>query len=238
MNAAVTLYVDGACRGNPGIGGWGAYIQYPDGREQELCGSDPHTTNNRMELMAAIQGISALDAQHPLTVWTDSNYVKQGITEWIMGWKKKNWRKADGKPVINADLWQQLDQVCQGRTIDWRWIKGHAGHAGNERADQLANQGADQVNRPASTTLKTNTAPDIQTAPALDTPSNPLAEPDWLMNDPLGFDEIDLDEAKLDAVALDTLYDDNLVASDPDDLKRQADSTHVDLVQNNPIQNE
>lgn len=200
MNAAVTLYVDGACRGNPGIGGWGAYIQYPDGREQELCGSDPHTTNNRMELMAAIQGITALEAHHPLVIWTDSNYVKQGITEWIMGWKKKNWRKADGKPVINADLWQQLDQVCQGRTIDWRWIKGHAGHAGNERADQLANQGADQVSRTASTTPTISASADPQLRPNLDTSSNHLAEPDWLMNDPLGLDVMDLNAVDFDEV--------------------------------------
>ena len=141
----ITLYVDGACRGNPGLGGWGVYIQLPTGEEQELWGGEPNTTNNRMELCAAIEGVKATDPTLPLLVWTDSNYVKQGMTEWLAGWKKKNWRKADGKPVINADLWQQLDDICANRNIDWRWIKGHAGHAGNERADQLANRGADEI---------------------------------------------------------------------------------------------
>ena len=145
MIKPITLYVDGACRGNPGLGGWGVYVQLPDGEEQELWGGAPNTTNNRMELSAAIEGVKATDPTQPLLVWTDSNYVKQGMTDWLAGWKKKNWRKADGKPVINADLWQQLDQICSNRNIDWRWIKGHAGHAGNERADQLANRGADEV---------------------------------------------------------------------------------------------
>src|SRR5690606_27960927 len=145
MSKPVTLYVDGACRGNPGLGGWGVYIQHPDGQEQELWGGAPHTTNNRMELSAAIEGVKATNPAQPIIIWTDSNYVKQGMTDWLPGWKKKNWRKADGKPVINADLWQQLDQLCGNRDIDWRWIKGHAGHAGNERADALANRGADEM---------------------------------------------------------------------------------------------
>lgn len=136
-----TLYVDGACRGNPGKGGWGVYIEYADGQTAEFCGGEPHTTNNRMELMAAIEGLARTDASIPATVWTDSSYVQKGISEWIHGWKKKNWRKSDGGAVINADLWQKLDQLSQNRSIDWRWIKGHAGHAGNEKADQLANKG-------------------------------------------------------------------------------------------------
>lgn len=136
-----TLYVDGACRGNPGKGGWGVYVEYDDGQTAEFCGGEPETTNNRMELMAAIEGLARTDAQIPVTVWTDSSYVQKGISEWIHGWKKKNWRKSDGGAVKNADLWQKLDQLSQNRKIDWRWIKGHAGHAGNEKADQLANQG-------------------------------------------------------------------------------------------------
>ncbi len=136
-----TLYVDGACRGNPGKGGWGVYVEYADSQTAEFCGGEPETTNNRMELMAAIEGLARTDAQIPVTVWTDSSYVQKGISEWIHGWKKKNWRKSDGGAVKNADLWQKLDQLSQHRKIDWRWIKGHAGHAGNEKADQLANQG-------------------------------------------------------------------------------------------------
>jgi ribonuclease HI/DNA polymerase-3 subunit epsilon len=136
-----TLYVDGACRGNPGKGGWGVFIEYADHQTAEFCGGEPHTTNNRMELMAAIEGLARTDASIPATVWTDSSYVQKGISEWIHNWKKKNWRKSDGGAVINADLWQKLDQLSQNRTIDWRWIKGHAGHAGNEKADQLANLG-------------------------------------------------------------------------------------------------
>lgn len=136
-----TLYVDGACRGNPGKGGWGVYLESVDGQVAEFCGGEAHTTNNRMELMAAIEGLARTDASIPATVWTDSSYVQKGISEWIHNWKKKNWRKSDGGAVINADLWQTLDQLSQNRQIDWRWIKGHAGHPGNEKADQLANQG-------------------------------------------------------------------------------------------------
>lgn len=136
-----TLYVDGACRGNPGKGGWGVYVEYFDGQTAEFCGGEPETTNNRMELMAAIEGLARTDQQVPVIVWTDSSYVQKGISDWIHGWKKKNWRKSDGGAVKNADLWQKLDQLSQSRQIDWRWIKGHAGHAGNEKADQLANQG-------------------------------------------------------------------------------------------------
>ncbi len=140
-SAAITLYVDGACRGNPGKGGWGVYVEYADGTRAEFCGGEPHTTNNRMELMAAIEGLARTDASLAATVWTDSSYVQKGISEWIHNWKKKNWKKSDGGAVINADLWKQLDALRQKRTVEWRWIKGHAGHAGNEKADQLANLG-------------------------------------------------------------------------------------------------
>ncbi|RYY78735.1 MAG: DNA polymerase III subunit epsilon [Moraxellaceae bacterium] len=185
---SVVLYVDGACRGNPGLGGWGVYMQLPNGQEQELCGGEPDTTNNRMELTAAIEGVKACAVPQSLVIWTDSNYVKQGITEWIIGWKKKNWRKADGKAVINADLWQQLDQVCQNRTIEWHWIKGHAGHAGNERADMLANRGADQVKNGTGANSSThNPVASKSNTPDTD-PAAP--EPDWLSHDPLGLDMV------------------------------------------------
>ncbi len=122
MSQTITLYVDGACRGNPGLGGWGAYVITEQG-EHKLFGGEPDTTNNRMELTAAIEGVSFCPTDAHLIIWTDSNYVKQGITEWIHGWKKKNW-----KDVKNPDLWQKLDAVCAGRNIEWNWIKGHAGH--------------------------------------------------------------------------------------------------------------
>ena len=139
MTQTITLYVDGACRGNPGLGGWGAYV-ITESEEHKLYGGEPHTTNNRMELMAAIEGIKFCPSDAKLIIWTDSNYVKQGITEWIHGWKKKNW-----KDVKNPDLWQKLDEVCQGREIEWHWVKGHAGDPGNERADALANRGVESA---------------------------------------------------------------------------------------------
>lgn len=178
----VVLYVDGACRGNPGLGGWGALIEYPDGQKMELSGGEQDTTNNRMELTAALEGIKAVDPQSHLRIWTDSSYVQKGMSEWLAGWKKKNWRKADGKPVINADLWQQLDQHCASRVIEWRWIKGHAGHAGNERADQLANRGADET-----ASLEKKNSPDLINST---TPVSAAAS-DWLNSDPLGFDFMD-----------------------------------------------
>ncbi|MHA3055076.1 DNA polymerase III subunit epsilon [Acinetobacter sp. ANC 4633] len=178
MSQTITLYVDGACRGNPGLGGWGAYILIDD-IQHELCGGEAETTNNRMELTAAIEGIKFCAADAKLIIWTDSKYVQQGITEWIHGWKKKNW-----KDVKNPDLWQQLDAVCQGREIEWNWIKGHAGHAGNEKADQLANLGADQ-------TLA------LLKQPAQD---KKKPETDWLLNDPFGLDFIEDELAKEDEI--------------------------------------
>ncbi|OAU99958.1 MULTISPECIES: DNA polymerase III subunit epsilon [Moraxella] len=147
MSQLNIAYTDGACKGNgkQGVsaGGWGVYLQYFNGDERHLWGGEPDTTNNRMELMAAITALEATPAQIPLQLWTDSGYVKDGITQWIGGWKSRGWKKADGKPVLNQDLWQRLDQLTQNRIIDWQWIKGHAGHAGNEMADQLANKGVD-----------------------------------------------------------------------------------------------
>ena len=139
-SASVQLYTDGACSGNPGPGGWGAILRFK-GVEKELLGGEPQTTNNRMEMMAVIQGLRALTRPCDVDVYTDSEYVKKGMTEWLSGWKQRQWRTADKKPVKNADLWQMLDSVAAPHQIEWIWVRGHAGNAGNERADALANQG-------------------------------------------------------------------------------------------------
>ncbi len=138
----VTIHTDGACSGNPGPGGWGAILQF-NGNEKEIFGGETPTTNNRMELMAAIMALESLKRPCPVILYTDSQYVRQGITEWIHGWKKRQWRKADGKPVLNADLWQRLDLANKSHKVDWRWVKGHAGDPMNERADALARQGTE-----------------------------------------------------------------------------------------------
>lgn len=140
----VQLYTDGACKGNPGPGGWGAYLVY-DGHAKELFGGELETTNNRMELMAAIKGLEELSRPCHVCLTTDSKYVLQGITEWIDGWKKKGWKNAAKKPVKNADLWKRLDKAREIHTIDWQWVKGHSGHDGNEMADQLANRGVEKA---------------------------------------------------------------------------------------------
>jgi len=137
---AVIIYTDGACKGNPGPGGWGALLQSGEHRK-ELCGGETNTTNNRMELMAAIKALESLSRPCSVVLHTDSTYVKQGITSWIKGWRKNGWRTAARKPVKNADLWQQLDAAQALHHVDWRWVKGHAGNAGNEAADALANRG-------------------------------------------------------------------------------------------------
>jgi ribonuclease HI len=140
----VVIYTDGACKGNPGPGGWGALLSC-NGQEKELFGGEPDTTNNRMELTAVISGLEALKRPCQVVVYTDSQYVKKGISEWIHNWKKRGWKTASKEPVKNADLWQLLD-VCQERhQVEWRWVKGHAGHPLNERADQLANRGVDSI---------------------------------------------------------------------------------------------
>lgn len=136
----VVIYTDGACKGNPGPGGWGALLVYK-GQEKELFGGEGDTTNNRMELMAVIAGLEVLTRPCAVQVWLDSQYVKNGIQTWIHGWKKNGWKTADKKPVKNVDLWQRLDAATKKHQIDWQWVKGHAGHAGNERADGLANKG-------------------------------------------------------------------------------------------------
>lgn len=138
----LVIYTDGACSGNPGPGGWGVLMQFGSA-EKELFGGEKETTNNRMEMMAAIEAIKAIKPKYKgqITLWTDSTYVLKGITEWIHGWKRRGWKKADKKPVINADLWRILDELNQKHTIEWKWVKGHAGIEGNERADELARKG-------------------------------------------------------------------------------------------------
>ena len=150
MTVMMIAYTDGACKGNgkaggDNAGGYGVHIVYPNGDVLDIWGGDKDTTNNRMELQAAIVALERTPADTPLQIWTDSNYVKNGITKWITTWKNKNWCKADGKPVLNQALWQKLDQLSQNRHIDWQWVKGHAGHQGNEQADKLANLGVAQA---------------------------------------------------------------------------------------------
>jgi len=136
----VDLYTDGACSGNPGPGGWGVLMLYK-GNEKEICGGEADTTNNRMELMAAIQGLEALKRGMKVRIHTDSTYVKDGITKWIHGWKKNGWRTAAKKPVKNAELWQRLETAIERHDVSWHWVKGHSDHPENDRADALARQG-------------------------------------------------------------------------------------------------
>lgn len=144
MVDAVEIFTDGACRGNPGPGGWGVILRYK-GREKTLYGGETHTTNNRMELMAAIAGLEALKRASKVVLTTDSQYVKNGITEWLTDWKRRGWKTADRKPVKNVDLWQRLDAAVARHQVQWHWVRGHTGHAENERADALANQGIDEL---------------------------------------------------------------------------------------------
>ena len=143
---AVDIYTDGACKGNPGPGGWGVWLQAGP-HEKALFGGEAHTTNNRMELRAVIEGLQAIKRPCRITLYLDSQYVRQGITSWIHNWKRNGWKTADKKPVKNADLWQQLDALVQNspHQLRWEWIKGHAGNPGNEKADELANRGVEQV---------------------------------------------------------------------------------------------
>lgn len=142
--AKVKIYTDGACKGNPGPGGWGALIITPEQVETELCGGEMGTTNNRMELMAVIKALQHFSQPQHILISLDSEYVRRGITEWIIKWKKNGWRTVSKQPVKNVDLWKRLDQLVlsAGHTIEWQWVKGHSGHPGNERADALANKGA------------------------------------------------------------------------------------------------
>ncbi len=145
MTPKVTIYTDGACKGNPGPGGWGAILFYGD-KKKEICGGEAGTTNNRMELMAAIQALELLNRPCKVELHTDSQYVMKGIQEWIRGWKARGWKTADKSPVKNDDLWKRLDAARERHDVDWRWVKGHAGHPLNERADALANEGLRKAN--------------------------------------------------------------------------------------------
>jgi ribonuclease HI len=144
MIEIVLIYTEGACKGNPGPGGWGVLLCYK-GQEKTLFGGEAQTTNNQMELMAAIQALESLTRACQVVLHTDSKYVLQGITEWMVNWKKRGWKTAANKPVKNEALWRRLDAAIQAHDIEWVWVKGHAGHDGNERADQLANQGVESV---------------------------------------------------------------------------------------------
>jgi ribonuclease HI len=141
---SVEIFTDGACRGNPGPGGWGAILRHA-GKEKELWGGEPETTNNRMELTAAIRALGALKRPVAGRIYTDSQYVLKGISEWIHGWKRNGWKTSAMQPVKNADLWQQLDAASRPHNLEWIWVKGHAGHPENERADALANRGIDEL---------------------------------------------------------------------------------------------
>jgi ribonuclease HI len=140
VSDVVEIYTDGACKGNPGPGGWGALLKFGT-REKELFGGEPLTTNNRMELTAVIRALAALKRRCRVKLYTDSQYVRNGITEWLPQWKRRNWQTADRKPVKNVDLWQALEREAARHEIEWHWVRGHAGHDGNERADGLANLG-------------------------------------------------------------------------------------------------
>ena len=140
----IEIFTDGACRGNPGLGGWGALIRR-NGEERSLWGGERDTTNNRMEMEAASRGLESIVESSNITITTDSNYLKDGITQWLEGWKNKNWKTASKKPVKNQDLWMRLDELSQFHNVNWKWVKGHSGHRENEIADLLANKGIDEL---------------------------------------------------------------------------------------------
>ncbi|MEG0482031.1 MAG: DNA polymerase III subunit epsilon [Acinetobacter sp.] len=227
MSQTITLYVDGACKGNPGPGGWGAYV-ITESEEHKLCGGELDTTNNRMELTAAIEGVAFCPVDAKLIIWTDSIYVKRGITEWITGWKKKNW-----KDVKNPDLWQKLDKTCQGREIEWNWIKGHAGHAGNEMADQLANLGTEQTLKAKSPSRSVTTTPvttehNISETDHKDQDKKKV-ENDWLFDDPFGFDLIEDEE-----IAEEAIIDESISVEDTNSqLNPEHSNTHQPLIEAN-----
>ncbi len=144
----IEMYTDGACKGNPGVGGWGTLLRHTaQGKvhEKELFGGEAHTTNNRMELLAVIEGLKSVKTRCQIEVYTDSVYVQKGVTEWLVNWKARGWKTADKKPVKNDDLWRELDSMLGAHELSWHWVKGHAGHVDNERADELANRGVEQV---------------------------------------------------------------------------------------------
>ena len=142
MSEVIEIYTDGACKGNPGVGGWGALLKYK-AHEKEIFGGEPETTNNRMELTAVIHALTLLKKPSKIKLYTDSQYVKHGITQWMENWKRRGWRTSNNKPVKNADLWHDLSAAADKHEIEWIWVRGHSGHNGNERADELANRGVD-----------------------------------------------------------------------------------------------
>lgn len=144
----IKIFTDGACRGNPGPGGWGALLRSGE-HEKELWGGESHTTNNRMEMTAVIKSLEALKKPSDVILTTDSQYVRKGITEWIQGWKRRGWKTASKQPVKNVDLWKEIDALAEKHTVEWRWVKGHSGHAENERVDELANRGIDELPKDA-----------------------------------------------------------------------------------------
>ena len=219
--ATTVAYTDGACKGNPGAGGWGAHLIFSDGSTQDVYGGEKNTTNNRMELMGAIQAIENSPAAHTLEIWTDSSYVQKGITEWVAGWKARGWKTASKKPVANQDLWQRLDDLCSKRDVSWHWVKGHAGHAGNEKADALANLGVHGSSADATDTKKKPPADAID-APATD---------DWLANDPLGFNV--MSDSFMDDIPMDTGTEDDYEEST---ATSQPASTEVSMM-DTPIHN-
>ncbi|MFZ3143921.1 DNA polymerase III subunit epsilon [Psychrobacter glacincola] len=241
-------YTDGACKGNPGAGGWGAHLIFSDGRTQDVYGGDKETTNNRMELMGAIQALTHSSHEQKLEIWTDSSYVKKGITEWIEGWKKRAWKTANKKPVANQDLWQRLDELCQQRDVDWHWVKGHAGHAGNEKADELANLGVTSRSEALIIDAQDNTKKKEQ----ITADKKPSRSDDWLNFDPLGFDMMDdepeeeadqeLDKAQLDEKALENRMSDDhhIDKSDIDALVNNndiIDTSYAQVTARNPTSN-
>ncbi|HCT73240.1 MULTISPECIES: DNA polymerase III subunit epsilon [Psychrobacter] len=217
-------YTDGACKGNPGAGGWGAHLIFSDGRTQDLYGGDKETTNNRMELMGAIQALTHSPHEQKLEIWTDSSYVKKGITEWIEGWKKRGWKTASKKPVANQDLWQQLDKLCQQRAVDWHWVKGHAGHAGNEKADELANLGVTSSSEELSTIESQDTAK--KKGQIMPNTAQNASHDDWLSFDPLG---LDMTDDELDEDVIDSDNDTNLA----DDMMNKDAVIEADRYQHN-----
>ena len=216
--ANVTIaYTDGACKGNPGAGGWGAHLIFSEGHTQDLYGGEAATTNNRMELMGAIKALQYSPRDITLEIWTDSSYVKNGITDWIDGWKKRGWKTASRKPVANQDLWQQLDELRQTRDVEWHWVKGHAGHLGNEKADELANLGVtsdseyDSSSSINNNTIKKKATIALEQSKPLVDNAPLLANNDWLDFDPLGLDD---DTDDLDNEFETAMLDDEFVEED------------------------
>lgn len=255
-------YTDGACKGNPGAGGWGAHLIFSDGQTQDLYGGASDTTNNRMELMGAIQALTHSPPEPMLEIWTDSSYVKKGITEWVENWKKRGWKTASNKPVANQDLWQQLDALCHARKVEWHWVKGHAGHAGNEKADELANLGVTSSSNIERSNFNQNTflketalkAPTTESTlskdtaikkkePSMSNNTSQTDHSDWLLNDPLGLnimDEGSEQPASMNIYDFDTATQSDLTDNAPISASILAGSTLAEaaLLAEKPIEEE